>query len=100
MFPNNGIHKRYNKVNMDRERNEAYYATLALLPFPVAEKPCLEMSFYPPDNRRRDLDNIFAACKRKIDGISLALKVDDYFFSYKIERCSPISGGKVVVKIV
>lgn len=99
LFPNARVQHRFNKDKRDKARNEAFYACRALkIDLPLS--PCLELSFYPPDSRKRDLDGMFSACKYYIDGIALAMGVDDYTFSYKIERLSPIKGGKVVIKIV
>ena len=43
---------------------------------------CLRIAIYPPDNRRRDLDNIVSAIKNYQDGIFDYLGMDDS----KIER--------------
>ena len=40
----------------------------------------LEITFYPPDRRRRDLDNLIASMKPALDGIADALGVDDSRF--------------------
>lgn len=40
----------------------------------------LSITFHYPDARRRDLDNCFAACKSALDGVALALGVDDSCF--------------------
>lgn len=40
----------------------------------------LTFGFFPPDRRRRDLDNIQASMKASIDGIADALGVDDSAF--------------------
>lgn len=37
-------------------------------------------SFYPPDKRARDEDNLIASMKSSLDGIAQALHVDDKFF--------------------
>lgn len=37
----------------------------------------IALVFYPPDNRRRDWDNMLAAMKSGLDGLSDALGVDD-----------------------
>jgi crossover junction endodeoxyribonuclease RusA len=46
----------------------------------------LTLTFCPPDNRRRDLDNMFAAMKYGIDGIADAMNIDDSEFSYTIRK--------------
>lgn len=40
----------------------------------------LEITFIQPDKRRRDRDNLLAAMKSGLDGISQALGVDDQHF--------------------
>lgn len=60
----------------------------------------LVIELYPPDNRRRDVDNCFSACKNLIDGICLALRIDDSEFNpVTVWKKEPVKGGKVVVII-
>jgi crossover junction endodeoxyribonuclease RusA len=40
----------------------------------------LEITFIQPDKRRRDRDNLLAAMKSGLDGVSQALGVDDQHF--------------------
>lgn len=40
----------------------------------------LAISFYPPDKRRRDLDNLIASMKAAQDGLADAMGVDDSQF--------------------
>ncbi len=50
-------------------------------PVPDADgKLNLTFTFYPPDNRRRDLDNVIAAFKAGFDGLADAWGVDDRHF--------------------
>ena len=35
------------------------------------------ITFYPPNNRRRDMDNMIASVKSQIDGIASVVGVDD-----------------------
>lgn len=46
-----------------------------------AERVNVKVTFFPPDNRRRDLDNAISSCKGQIDGLSLAFGVDDSKFN-------------------
>lgn len=55
--------------------------------------------FYPPDRRRRDLDNMFAMCKPYIDGIADAIKIDDEHYKMSLEKLEHVKGGKVVIEI-
>lgn len=58
------------------------------------------ITFYPPDRRARDDDNLIASFKNCRDGIAMALGVNDKRF-----RCHPFvhtetaKGGKVVVRL-
>lgn len=99
LFPNSRVQHRFNKDKRDKARNEAFYMVKSGAFANLSGRLCLHVSFFPPDLRRRDLDGMFSACKYYFDGIALALGVDDYDFSFKIERLSPVKGGKVVVKI-
>lgn len=47
---------------------------------PPAGTLALEITFVQPDKRRRDRDNLLAAMKSGLDGISQALGVDDQYF--------------------
>lgn len=40
----------------------------------------VEITFYPPDRRHRDADNMVAAIKSGLDGVADALKVNDRRF--------------------
>lgn len=59
----------------------------------------LHSVFHAPDNRSRDLDNVFAAMKAHRDGIADALKVNDSRFRHLIEWGEPIKGGRVIVRL-
>lgn len=64
-------------------RDGAYYATKQAVGAwkPIGERIPVSIVFVPPDGRRRDLDNLLAAAKAQIDGIALALGVDDRRFA-------------------
>lgn len=59
----------------------------------------LAMTFCPPDNRRRDLDNMIAAMKAGIDGISSAIGIDDsrFVMTFAIGEVTP--KGAVIVTV-
>ena len=40
----------------------------------------IEVTFYPPDKRHRDADNMVASIKAGLDGLADALKVNDKNF--------------------
>ena len=61
----------------------------------------LTLTFYPPDRRKCDLDNLYATFKAYQDGMFLALGIDDCKIERVIlQRGNPIPGGQVFVQIV
>lgn len=44
------------------------------------------MTFHPSANRAFDLDNALSRCKGHLDGIALALGVDDSTFTFRLAR--------------
>lgn len=60
----------------------------------------LTLTFYPPDRRRRDLDNLYSTFKAYQDGMFEALGVDDSIIERVIlQRGNVIPGGQVFVNI-
>jgi crossover junction endodeoxyribonuclease RusA len=59
----------------------------------------LTISFAPPDARRRDLDNMLAALKPGLDGLSDVLGVDDHLWALTITRAAPVKRGAVSITI-
>ena len=61
----------------------------------------LWVDFYPPDKRRRDDDNVFAAFKAYRDGIADALGIDDsrFFSHHRLHDDAVMKGGRVLVRI-
>jgi crossover junction endodeoxyribonuclease RusA len=59
----------------------------------------LDLEFFPPDNRRRDDDNMISSFKAGRDGIAEALDLDDVRFQLRVRTRDKFPGGKVVVKI-
>jgi crossover junction endodeoxyribonuclease RusA len=58
----------------------------------------ISLTFYPPDKRARDQDNMFAAMKSGLDGIADALGVDDRNFQL-VYHVSPEPKNRVEVEI-
>lgn len=59
----------------------------------------LLIEFYAPTRRRYDLDNALASMKAQLDGIALALGVDDSRFALHLHR-GDTTGGYVLVTIM
>lgn len=58
------------------------------------------VTFYPPDNRRRDLDGCLSAVKPAIDFIADMLRIDDYRFRpITIDVGEKVRDGKVVIEL-
>lgn len=66
----------------------------------TAPRLTVEITFYPPDKRRRDTDNMLASIKSGLDGIADATGVDDSNWNYGIARGEPIKGGGVLVHVM
>ena len=61
----------------------------------------LMFEFYPPDNRRRDIQNMPATQKAAIDGIADAMGCDDHGFrpNWPDVFAEAVHGGAVVVHV-
>jgi crossover junction endodeoxyribonuclease RusA len=66
--------------------------------FPAGDIP-LTVTFFPPDNRKRDRTNMEAAFKAGFDGIADALGVDDNRFVPTYRKGDVVKGGMVIVEI-
>lgn len=68
---------------------------------PPQGKLHLFIDFIPPDKRRRDDDNCFAAFKSGRDGLAQALGVDDHcFISHPfLSDTETVKGGEVRIRI-
>lgn len=63
----------------------------------LAGRKSFSLTFRPPSARRADLDNMLAAFKHGLDGLSKVCGVDDSEFEISIRKGRPIKGGAVVV---
>jgi crossover junction endodeoxyribonuclease RusA len=58
----------------------------------------LDIEFVPPDRRHRDLDNMLASIKHGLDGVALALGVNDRRFRLRLSVSEGI-GGMVKISL-
>ena len=65
---------------------------------PERDKVAIDLTFYPPDRRHRDDDNMLAAMKAGRDGLADALGVNDHKFKTSIEVAEEI-GNFVRVEV-
>jgi Holliday junction resolvase RusA-like endonuclease len=65
---------------------------------PLAGDLAVEVEVYPPDNRRRDIDNVQKAL---LDALQHggAYADDSQVVRLTITKCSPVAGGKTIVRI-
>lgn len=99
LSPNHMAHFRVKaKARANQKRDAALLCSNRKCP--PAEAYALELTFCPPDNRRRDLDNLFASMKGAIDGMCAALKIDDSQFKCVILAFGEKTrNGEVKIKI-
>ncbi len=65
---------------------------------PLEGNVSIEIYVYPPDKKRRDLDNILKAL---LDALAYAkVYADDSQVSHiDVQRCEVVKGGKIVVRV-
>ena len=60
----------------------------------------VSIEFCPPDNIKRDRDNLLASLKSQLDGVAEALGIDDSRFEpITIRRGPVVKGGQVILEI-
>lgn len=99
--PNARVHFRA-KAAIAKVQREASYWLAHNAQIKVADDDSailLRIDFYPPDRRRRDLDNMLASSKSALDGIADGLCVNDQRFALWLSREAPVKGGKIVVVV-
>lgn len=82
-------------------KKAAYYSALeAGIGKIDADSILVRYSFYPPDRRARDDDNLIASMKAYGDGISQAIGIDDSAWTLRIAPRGPIEkNGMVKVEL-
>lgn len=81
-------------------REQAYWISrIDPLTLPADGEIPLLVEFFPPDARKRDLDNMLSSAKAMLDGFSDAHVVNDQRFTLTIRRCEPTPKGKVIVRL-
>lgn len=59
----------------------------------------VRVEFYPPNNRKRDLDNCIGACKALFDGIADVIGVDDCMWRMSFKMHKPTPDGTVMLTV-
>lgn len=79
--PNSTLHWAKKAKYKKLYREACWVLTLeAKLKVDPTKKIPILITFYPPDNRHRDADNMVASIKAGLDGVADALKVNDRLF--------------------
>jgi crossover junction endodeoxyribonuclease RusA len=84
-------------------KGKQYKARVSSIVFPLRVKRMtgaihMAIKMYPPDARRRDVDNILKSLLDALQGAGV-YKDDTLIDKLTIERCGKVEGGKVVVSI-
>lgn len=99
LSPNARMHRKALIEHRQAAREAGYFAAVEkdrmTNPLPPFEA---EFIFFPPDMRRRDLDNLLAAEKHYLDGVCRAVGIDDgYITSIRLQLAWVEKGGKVML---
>ena len=99
LSPNARVHHLAKGREVKKHRQWARWATPARLHV-EAERLSVAVTFNPPDERRRDRDNLMASVKSFLDGIADALGIDDSRFDLQAPVIGPVvKNGRVVVEV-
>lgn len=99
LSPNSRKHWRVKAVLKSHQRDDAFYAAKGHKPEEAEAYP-LNITFYPPDKRHRDIDNCLAAIKSALDGIALSWEVNDKKFKpITVDFGEIVKGGKIIVEV-
>ena len=85
LWPNARTKHRHTTKERNAQKSEWFVEAKATR----AKGRTIAIVFRPPCARRRDLDNMLAACKSGLDGLSLAMGIDDSEFTITISRGYP-----------
>jgi crossover junction endodeoxyribonuclease RusA len=104
LFPNRSKGKHWATLHKHKTaaRDAAFVKTIRLGPPPtfITAELYLIITFEMPDKRHRDVDNCLAAAKSALDGVAIALRVDDSRFNPLIIFRKPgQKPGKMIVEI-
>lgn len=100
LSPNARVHWRVKHTESKKARQVAFWLTKEAKIRPEPGLIPMRITFFPPDNRRRDDDNAIASFKAYRDGIAEAWGLDDHLFKPSYHFADPIKGGRVSVEIL
>lgn len=97
LWPNSRTDRRGATSHRKAARTEGWAEAQSVKTLVLAEAHIIA-TFYPPDNRRRDCDNLLAAIKPHLDGIAAAAGVDDAGWMFTVMKGEPVKNGAVVLE--
>lgn len=101
LSPNARVHWAAVAKRKKAQKHEAISLCMAAGPTKAAKDGPVPVSieFCAPDNRARDLDNLQAAMKAALDGISFYIGADDSRFVPVSRWGDVVRGGRVIVRV-
>lgn len=100
LSPNARVHYMTLHSAKKKAKDDAFWATRCVSgKLATDEKLDVRLTFHPPVNRDRDMDNAIASMKAALDGVALALDVNDSQFNIAAEWGENVTRGMVVVEI-
>jgi crossover junction endodeoxyribonuclease RusA len=101
LSPNARVHwRRVAEVKKIAKRDAFYVAKAARRDKIAAEGVTARVTFFPPDRRHRDMDNMIASMKAAFDGVSEAIGVDDSKWSLQLAPVGEVvKHGRVQVEL-
>ena len=109
LSPNARLHWSDKLWPKQSARNDAKIATMAAEGFKETRKAfvsdtlcqiAFKVTFYPPDKRHRDDDNMIGSIKSARDGVAQALNVNDRRFRSSYTVAEPCKPGRVEIELL
>ena len=99
--PNARLHWR-NKARINAKAREgAFWLSMEQMQCPFDIKPDgVVITFYPPDKRVRDKDNMISSIKGAKDGVADAIKWDDRHWDEQYVVATSEKPGKVTIEFI
>lgn len=99
LSPNSRSHWALKSKHAKQVKNDAWAQTkLSGIVVDKTKRVKLDITFRTPTKARHDLDNSLSRCKSLLDGVALALGVDDSKFEITIKFGKNIKGGAVEIE--
>lgn len=100
LSPNARVHWSTLASEKKKAKQYAFYSARADLPAIASDSVKVRYTFFPPHQRRYDLDNLVASMKAAADGIAMAIRIDDSLWQIEVAPLGPIeASGRVLVEL-